>query len=281
MKCPNCYSNVSASMQRCPRCDWALKTPPPPTSSASFGQSPTANPWGTESKAAPAWEPESQRPLPDWDETSASQPAWETTKKPDEYGALPMAGRAPGGVSPAGGAFQNIPKPTVVPGPGIDAPLPPVTTVPLTGGQKTQLLFAGLLPILIPGGFFVFFLTRFSGVSVRGLDNLPGMFMLAIVAVIALVMFLLYQALKSLRDFGSGVALMQTARLTKTSFTRNKNNVTHYGEFAQLGKFRISRDDYNAARPGALYRVTYSPASKRAWAMQPELEQAPPRPLSF
>ena len=278
MKCPNCYSNVNSSMQKCPRCDWALKTPPPPTSSAAFSESPTANPWGTEAKAAPAWEPESQRPLPDWGQTPASQPGWDTTKKQDEYAALPTASQAPPGVSPAGGQFQRIPKPTVVPGPGMDAPLPPVTTVPLTGGQKTQLLLAGLLPILIPGGFVVFFLAGFRGVSMRGLDSLPVIF---IVAMVALVTFLVYQALKSLRDFASGVALLQTARLTKTSFTRNKNNVTHYGEFAQLGKFRISRTDYNAARPGMLYRLTYSPTTKRVWTMQPELEQAPLPPLPF
>jgi len=208
----------------------------------------------------------------------SNQPAWDTTKKQEEYAALPTASQAPRGVSPAGGSFQRIPAPSVVPSPGMDAPLPPVTTVPLTGGQKTQLLLGGLLPILIPGGFFIVFFSRLGGVSSRGLSNMPTSVWLAMVGV---MFFVIYLGIKSLRDFASGVALVQTARLNKTSFTRNKNSTTFYGDFAQLGKFRISRDDYNAARPGALYRITYSPTSKRVWQMSQVMEVAPPPPLSF
>lgn len=281
MKCPNCYSNVASDALVCPRCDWPLKTPAAPTASAASGESSTADPWGSgRTDAAAMWEPAPQRPPSTWDHDSARESVWDNAPKDPEYAALPPAGKPAPGVTPVGGAFQRIAPSTPGAAPTIDAPLPPVTTIPLTGGQKTQLLAGLVIPVLFPAGFVAFFMLQNSRGNVPSatFDRLPGTF-LFIFGLIFL--FLVYQAQKNIRDFASGVALVQTTRLLNTSKTRHKNSVTYYGEFAQLGKLRISRGDYTQAQPGGLYRITYSPASKRVWNMTAEVETIIPPPLAF
>jgi hypothetical protein len=283
MKCPNCYSSVPASAAKCPRCDWPLKSAPPPTAAAAFGQSPTANPWGADQDAAPLWAPEPPRPAATWDQSALD--AGPSQAQQREFTQLPSANAPARGVTPFGGAGQAIPpgaQPSAAPFGGEAAPLnaslSPVTTTPLTGGQKAQLLASGLLPLLLPAGVLVFLNIQLGGV-LRGFTGNISPLIYIVLGVILLV--ILYQAVTNLRDFASGVANVQVARLTRTRVVRNRNSTTYYAEFAQLGKFRISRQMMGMAAAGTLYRISYSPTSKRIWAMEPQYEAAAAPPLPF
>lgn len=283
MKCPNCYSSVPSSAAKCPRCDWPLKSAPPPTSAAAFGDSPTANPWGAGQDAAPLWSPEPQKPLPTWDQSPLD--AGPSQGQQREFAQLPPAAAPARGVTPFGGASQTIPPgppPAAAPFGGAAAPLnaslPPVTTTPLTGGQKGRLLASGLLPLLIPAGVLVLLNIQLGGFFPGFFSQLPG-FLYLVFGIVLLV--LLYQAATNLRDFASGVANVQVARLTRTRVVRNRNSTTYYADFEQLGKFRISRQMMGMAAAGTLYRISYSPTSKRIWTMEPQYEAAAAPPMPF
>lgn len=256
MKCPNCYSAVPNSAAQCPHCDWPLQTPPPPTSSAAFGQSPTANPWGRdETTAAPLWSPETPNATAPWLKDTVQPDEFQSNadRAQTEYGDLPLGSkRPPQAMPPFGGG-------------SINASIPPVSTVPLTGKQKSQLLAGSFLRLGITTIFgFVFFATTLR----RPFAELPLPFMLFILIFGLIFSGIVYQAFKAVRDVFSGVALVQTARLTKTQQIRNRNSALYYGYFEQLGKMTISRTNFDSAISGAPYRLTYSPATKRVWAMQ-------------
>ena len=257
MKCPNCYSAVPNSAAQCPRCDWPLKTPPPPTASAALGQSPTANPWGRdETAAAPLWSPETPNPAPTWlkDTVQPAEFQWNADRAQSEYGDLPLGSKSPPHAMPS---FSG--------GSSINASIPSVSTVPLTGRQKGQLLAGSFLRLGITTIFgFVFFATTLR----RPFAELPLPFMLFILIFGLIFSGIVYQAFKAVRDVFSGVALVQIAQLTKIQQVRNKNTITYYGHFAQLGKMTISRTNFDSAISGAPYRLTYSPATKRVWDMQ-------------
>ncbi|HYF61808.1 MAG TPA: hypothetical protein VD886_03285 [Herpetosiphonaceae bacterium] len=277
MKCPNCYSSVPASAAKCPRCDWVLKAPPP-TGAPLFGDSPTADPWGAGPDAAPMWTPAPPTPRA-WDQSPLDPVP--TPDQRRDFAQLPPAGLPPGGVTPFGGARQPIP-PAAAPFGGQAAPpnasLPPVTTVPLTGDQKARLLASGLLPIAVPAGMLIFFNIQLGGFFPGFLDQLPG-FLYLVFGIILLV--ILYQAATNLRDLASGVANVQVVRLIGTRTVRNRNSVTYYAEFAQLGKYRITRQLMGSAVAGTLYRVSYSPTTKRVWTMEPQYEAAAAPPMPF
>lgn len=231
MKCPNCYSNVSSSNQKCPRCDWPLLAPAAATSSAAFGESPTANAWGRDQTNDPGvWEP-----------TIPASAAWEqaTAESVSTWDQAPMQSVAP------------PPSPTMM---GNAMP----ATVPLTSGQKTQLLFGAFFPLIILA-IPIWFIGR-SGFT----EEIS--FFWFILGLFGLVMG--WQAIMNLVDFFSGVAQVQVDRLTKTQVVKNKNSRTYYGHFERIGRLNIGRENYNAAFQGAIYQVTYSPRSKRLWAMQ-------------
>ena len=79
-----------------------------------------------------------------------------------------------------------------------------------------------------------------------------------------------YQALKNLRDFISGVALIQEDLLNRSYQARGGQGPAHYyGSFERLGTFRIVSKAYYQNSPGQRYRVVYSPISKIVWALEP------------
>ena len=253
MKCPNCYSAVPNSAAQCPHCDWPLQTPPPPTSSAAFGQSPTANPWGRdETTAVPLWSPETPNATAPWLKDTVQPDEFQSNadRAQTEYGDLPLGSKRPPQAMPSFG------------GGSINASIPPVSTVLLTGKQKSQLLAGSFLRLVVMAGFGVFF---FVTDVRRDIAEIPVVFMLIFGLIFSLIA---YQVFKALRDVFSGVALVQTARLTKTQQIRNRNSALYYGYFEQLGKMTISRTNFDSAISGAPYRLTYSPATKRVWEMQ-------------
>lgn len=241
MKCPNCYSNVSSSNQKCPRCDWPLRAPAAATSSAAFGESPTANAWGRDqTNDAGVWEPTMPDSMPANPATQALG-SWEqsTAEPASTWDQAPMQSVAP----PPNAAMMGNAMPT---------------TVPLTSGQKTQLLFSALFQsvfLVLP----VWFITQ------SGFPKDFGFFWV-ILGIFGLIFG--WQIIINLIDLVSGVAQVQVDRLTKTQVVKNKNSRTYYGHFERVGRLKIGRENYNAAFQGAIYQVTYSPRSKRVWAMQ-------------
>ncbi|ABX06294.1 MAG TPA: hypothetical protein DEF47_03075 [Herpetosiphon sp.] len=231
MKCPNCYSNVSNSTEKCPRCDWPLRAPAAATSSAAFGESPTANAWGRDqTNDAGVWEP-----------TMPASAAWEqpTAEPASTWDQAPLQSVAP----PPNATMMGNAMPT---------------TVTLTSGQKTQLLFGAFFPLII-----LAIPIWFIGGS-GGSEEIS--FFWFILGLFGLVVG--WQAIMNLADFFSGVAQVQVDRLTKTQVVKNKNSRTYYGHFERIGRLNIGRENYDGAFQGAIYQVTYSPRSKRLWAMQ-------------
>lgn len=241
MKCPNCYSNVSNSTEKCPRCDWPLRAPAAATSSAAFGESPTANAWGRDqANDAGVWEPKTSATTP-WHPATQALGSW------DQPTADPAA------------TWDQSPMQSVAPPPNatmMGNAMP--TTVPLTSGQKTQLLFGALLPLAIIG-LIVWSFGRSAANEDAGF---------AWIIIVGISLFFVWQAMAKLIDFFSGVAQVQVDRLTKTQIVKNKNNRNYYGHFERVGRLDIGRQNYDGAFQGAIYQVTYSPRSKRMWTMQ-------------
>ncbi len=251
MKCPNCYSTVSNSSATCPRCDWPLRTPPTSTSSAAFGQSPTANAWGRDQQNdADVWQPSAQA-RSEWEESTPASAAWESSAPAASAWDQPAA-------EPAS-TWDQSPMQSVAAPPNatmLGNAMP--TSVPLTGGQKTKLLFGALIPLAIIG----IIVWSFS----RSLANKDAGF--AWIFIIAMSLIFVWQSMTKLIDFFSGVAQVQVDRLTKTQIVKNKNSRTYYGHFERIGRLTIGRQNYDTALQGAIYQVTYSPRSKSLWAMQ-------------
>ncbi len=251
MKCPNCYSTVSNSSATCPRCDWPLRTPAASTSSAAFGESPTANAWGRDQKNdADIWQP-SASAASDWEEATPASAAWE-----------PSASAANAWEQPEPepdttwnqSSMQSVAAPPNATMLGNAMP----TNVPLTGGQKAKLLFGAVIPLV------------FITVGILYVRRAPMSGELSFVWIFIGVLSLIFgwQAITKLIDFFSGVAQVQVDRLTKAEIVKNKNNRTYYGHFERIGRLNIGRQQYDNALQGAIYQLTYSPRSKSLWAMQ-------------
>lgn len=160
----------------------------------------------------------------------------------------------------------------------VDEPIAPISTVPLSGGQKTLLLAEGLVPVVIAAGMLLFARTRSFGGLLDFLrskhSSLPSIF----VFVMALgVLLLVFQAIASLRDRISGTANVQVVQLLNKHYKVDRDDsrrtryrlAKFYGDFDTLGRMRFyQRADYESAVVGDHYCLTYSPRIKRVWAIQ-------------
>jgi hypothetical protein len=250
MKCPNCYSDI-APAPRCPRCDWPLQAAAAPAPSALF-QEPSA--W--ERPAAPEGDPwAAPGELAGGQQRAAANPAgWPAPGAPEPslWGANPDAAPPQFGAPP--GPSAGLPQLPFGPPSGAES-------VPLTASQKRRLMVelgSAALPFLLMVGFFFLAMGGSAGKS--------PMFLLIFVTI---ALFVGYNALQALRDLRSGVALAQVARLTRSWRRRGKSTTYYYGEFEGLGELKLSSALYSQVQAGAVYRVTYSPASKVAWSADP------------
>lgn len=87
----------------------------------------------------------------------------------------------------------------------------------------------------------------------------------------ALILVTGYRAMQRLRDLTSGVALVDEDILQNVlgRGSQRKRHSHHTGEFAQLGRLSMTTKAFHQATRGARHRVTYSPASKIAWRVEP------------
>jgi hypothetical protein len=134
-------------------------------------------------------------------------------------------------------------------------------TIPLTAMQKARLI-RDCLPLL----FFLLALV-FVAVFLRNITGAPPP-MLLILFLGLVVLFMGWVALNRMRDLMSGVALVQEDLLQRLS--RGTGRQRHaYGEFEQLGRFTLTTKAFHQGQRDQRHRVTYSPASKIVWTLEP------------
>ena len=130
----------------------------------------------------------------------------------------------------------------------------------LTAGEKIW-LGAGCLPVLFFAAatlFMPWFLGRVSGGRVS-----PGFYIFS--AVVIAVMG--YQAVQRLRDLLAGEALIVEDRLERS--WRSRRGQVAWGRFERLGTLRLRPRALHAGHVGGVNRLSYSPASRIVWSLEP------------
>lgn len=137
------------------------------------------------------------------------------------------------------------------------------SSAPLSPGQRMALL-APCVPVV---GFGLM-VALYLAVAFAGLVPAPPPLLYLFVAVVLLITG--YTAVQSLRDLAAGVALVQEDLLSSSYASRGGAGPgRYYGRFERLGTLRLAGRLHFQRSSGQRYRVTYSPASKVAWALDP------------
>jgi RNA polymerase subunit RPABC4/transcription elongation factor Spt4 len=246
MVCRFCSRPVPADALRCPHCHWIIKRPDPVPAPPTCGGC---------ARVLPA------------DATYCPYCGWSI-----DIGEAP----APPAASPV---TETVP--------AVEAPAPPkvkpgelyqIAGVPLTGAQKRELLGNIVGP---PLSLIIFIMVLTLIPTLMGalsysqvLDRIPSF---SAWLLVFLLLVGAYGWFQSVRDLGRGIAYVQLTRLTGTSSQRINKQRRYYGSFEKVGKVAISAGAYSAAVDGAIYKITYSPVSKRAWSV--ELIEQPASPI--
>ena len=124
---------------------------------------------------------------------------------------------------------------------------------------------ARLLRDCLPAAFFIVTLIAVPWVleSVNG-SSPPRPFYAFMALIIA---FCLYSAQQRARDLVSGVAMREEDLLIRT--WRSKRGPYRGAQFERLGRMRCTPAADGQSRPGARHVVTYSPASRIVWSLEP------------
>ncbi|HET7434098.1 MAG TPA: hypothetical protein VFN10_05225 [Thermoanaerobaculia bacterium] len=144
--------------------------------------------------------------------------------------------------------------------------LPTEATVPLTDEQRNWLRVNAIFPALfaIPivfviGAVLLFIARRFHALPVTIFACAGGLLLIAVTAGVAL------HVRNNLRDLQRGVAHVVTARLLSKRAT-GRNTKSFYATLEHVGDVIVMHDLYATLSEQALYRVTYSPSTKRCWS---------------
>jgi hypothetical protein len=135
-------------------------------------------------------------------------------------------------------------------------------TVPLTFGQRA-LLLTRCLPLLF-----------FSIATAAYLTILRTVypFKTGLVVFLAIVILVTgYSALQSVRDLARGSALVTEDLLQNVigRGSQRRRRRHHRGDFARLGRLTLTSASFHQAQRGRRHRLTYSPASKIVWSLEP------------
>jgi len=133
--------------------------------------------------------------------------------------------------------------------------------IPLTLGQRIRLLIR-CLPFLFFAAAITAYLTVLATVY-------P--FKIELVAFLALVLLVTgYQGFQALRDVTRGRALVTTDLLRNVVGRGSRSRSRyHRGEFESLGRLTLTPAAFHHAQRGQRHRVTYSPATKIVWSLEP------------
>jgi hypothetical protein len=135
-------------------------------------------------------------------------------------------------------------------------------SLPLTAGQRARLI-ADCAPVVFFVLALLFVLTWLDRIVGSHSPLLP-----LFLAFVALVTG--YQAVQSLRDLISGVALVQRDKLERSWRSNGRGTSRRYGTFTALGRLELTSRAFDQARPGSQHLVVYSPASKIVWEARPD-----------
>ena len=134
------------------------------------------------------------------------------------------------------------------------------TTVPLTAAQKMRLA-SRFLPVIFFVLAIIFSLTLLPNILGKQLPVLLPIFLVVVLLV------MIYEASKGLRDLMLGVALVEEDELLRVWHSRKVSNTRRYGRFARLGKMRLAGGAYAQAQPRQQCRLYYSPATRIVWSI--------------
>ena len=134
------------------------------------------------------------------------------------------------------------------------------TAIPLTASQKLWLAWR-FVPVIFFVVALIFIMTALPYILGQPVPVLLPIFLVVVLLVLG------YEASKSLRDLLAGVALVEEDELVRSWHSRNRGSV-RYGQFAKLGRMRMSSQAFNQGQDGQRYRVCYSPATRRVWSLE-------------
>lgn len=145
-------------------------------------------------------------------------------------------------------------------------------TVPLTVEQLNWLRVNAFLPpifaLAMIGGLAVLFSCFFGQFLdrpfVKGFVIVAGLVLLGVFAAVAL------HVRNNWADLRMGVAQVRVARLAnKRASSGSRGGYTYYAEFEQVGSVIVMHDIYEPLVVGQIYRVTYSPHTRKGWRVDP------------
>jgi hypothetical protein len=132
--------------------------------------------------------------------------------------------------------------------------------VALTMGQRAR-----LLKDCLPAAFFIVALIVVPWVLEASTGTSPSKALYAFLIVVIAVC--LYSAQQRARDLASGVAVVEEDLLIRTG--RSRRGSHRWSQLERLGRIRCTPAAYAQGRPGVRHIVTYSPASRIAWSLEP------------
>jgi hypothetical protein len=132
--------------------------------------------------------------------------------------------------------------------------------VALTIGQRAR-----LLKDCLPAAFFIVALIVVPWVLEASTGTSPSKALYAFLIVVIAVC--LYSAQQRARDLASGVAVVEEDLLIRTG--RSRRGSHRWSQLERLGRMRCTPAAYAQGRPGVRHIVTYSPASRIAWSLEP------------
>lgn len=141
----------------------------------------------------------------------------------------------------------------------------PVPSMAMTSKQSRYHLIKALFPFLV---ITVPIIVIFAFVLSRNFTLIPLLIIIGlIVAAIALN--------KHLYDFVNDVVYVETDQLLKVEkFKEPKMKIYYVTLFNRLGDFQVDEEIYNTVEPYLVYRIMYSPSTKKLWKIKLEPNQA-------
>jgi hypothetical protein len=124
---------------------------------------------------------------------------------------------------------------------------------------------ARLLKECLPAASFIVALIVVPWVPETSTGTSPSKALYAFLIVVIAVC--LYSAQQRARDLASGVAIVEEDVLIRTG--RSRRGSHRWSQLERLGRMRCTPAAYAQGRPGVRHIVTYSPASRIVWSLEP------------
>ena len=144
-------------------------------------------------------------------------------------------------------------------------------TVPLTIEQRNWLRANVVLPLVAVWGalgvMVLFFSCFFGGALVYTIGKVFAVVLALLAAGLLAATWLHVRG--NLRDLRLGVAQVSTARLLSRTSTGHSPR-SFYLELEGVGSVTVMADQYEGLVDGGLYRVTYSPHTRKGWTIEAE-----------